>query len=315
MINQLKTYVLVIFCTIGFSIGLTAQTPFWFSGSARMDFINMKYLEGHDEHFFSHSAKHLNGNVETCTYEEFVSDKDLEKKDGSHFDSAPTYQLKYGFSKNGQIHVLNVNSTSKSYKAPSEVSFERLKKSTTWSGGRKIMSMYADPKSGDSRVILFDYDEKDRIITESWTSYNNDQLDANFYPFQVRYNYKEDGSYWIVGTLNTTNDKGEPWDIEKYRLYYSSKGNLVKRVINNRNLRESKPNVENEKEVFEYTYEENEQLNKMSYQKGRESIKETRYVYKDLDAQGNWTMMKVVGAKNTSDFVVSRKIKYFKETE
>ncbi len=287
------------------SAGSFAQTPFWFS-SHYMDFE--QYTKGHDEVFFTSQVLNLKGKVRHCTIQEIVPDSKMEPVSKLSKPLAiRIHNLSYAFNAQSKPEYLDLNMVTISYREPETFStIERHGFVWDESGRLQLMSVL-DMSLKRIFLSVMDYDANHQVQGEHWFG-TTDQVFTYEIPFALKYDHHADGSCLLTGTLKTKNDS-----IVKYTQTFDDQGRMTNRKIFNRDLGAKSPNDVDQAEVFDYVYDTDGRITKMSYTKGNNIPFVYFYTYTTPDEHGNFQVQKVLDSDRKLLYEISWKIEYFKD--
>ena len=292
---------------ISFS-NLFAQNPTWINQQGSMNYTFSKYsLEGYNELAYHWQSTLLKGDVQSCIISEKVTDASLvvSHKYKQYYGKI-SYNMEFAYNDFKQLKQLSVNQEKIEYKRPKTITNIR-KESLSWRLGQLQTRAYW--LEGECELFIqYFYDDQGRIQQEQWNSIYQSAQEIILFPFEVQYNYADNGFYTIKGVFKEDFDTKE--GITKYLMEFNSTGQLIKRTIYNRDLRAKKPTETNDTEVYTYTYDKKGYLTAMTYQKGTNSATQHYYQYTNYDAMGNWQIQQVLNAKQEVLFEMERQLVY-----
>jgi hypothetical protein len=307
----MKILLTTLFCTLLFFVNAFAQNPTWINQNGSMNYGFSKYSHvGYNEQAYLWQDALLNGDVHTCIISENITDSLIAANSKHGMDLARfSYSMEFAYNLNKQLEQLIINNEDIEYKTPKTIKNIR-KESFTWAL-KKLQTRAYWLNDECEYIINYIYNDAGQIKEEEWSSIYQYAQKINIFPFEVLYNYKTDGSYTVKGVLKDDFDSEE--GILKYLWEFDEKGQLIKRTLYNRELRDRKNNAPTKVEIFAYTYNEEGYLASMTTTNERKGTQTHFYKYIKEDKFGNWRIQQVYDDKQVLLFEMSRKIRYKKD--
>lgn len=306
----MKIVLTTLFCTLLFLVNTFAQNPTWISNRGSMNDGFSKYShEGYNEQAYLWQDALLKGNVQTCIIAENITDS-LIAASGSHgkYLGWLSYNMEFVYNLNKQLEQLIINDEDIEYKTPKTIKNIR-KESFTWAL-KKLQTRAYWLKDECKYLINYIYNDAGQIKKEQWGSIYAYAQKISVFPFEVLYDYKTDGSYTVKGVFKEDFDSEE--GILKYLWEFNEKGQLIKRTLYNRELKDRTDNDLTKVETFAYVYNEAGYLTSMTTTNERKGTQTHFYKYVKEDKFGNWTIQQVLDDEENLLFEMKREILYKK---
>jgi hypothetical protein len=306
----MKILLTTLFCTFLFLVNIFAQNPTWGNQDGSMNYGFSKYSHGgYNEQAYLWQDALLKGDVRTCIIAENITDSlmAVSVNNGKYLGWL-SYNMEFVYNLNKQLEQLIINDEAIQYKTPKTIKNIR-KESFTWALAKLHIRAYWI-KDECSHLINYIYNDAGQIKEEQWEVISDYAQKISISPFEVLYDYKTDGSYTVKGVFKEEFDSEE--GILKYLWEFNEKGQLIKRTLYNRELKDRKDNDPVKVEIFAYTYNEEGYLASMTLINEDKGTQTHFYKYIKEDKFGNWRIQQVYDDKQVLLFEMSREIRYKK---